>query len=112
MMQQTVITLSLVVLAALVGYLVRRLLALNEALKAAESQDDILGQVAGRVRGDFLSRLNLRRRAQKVREQLPDALDMIANSLTAGLTLPQALLRNLEGDRHIHVCTHIRRKTV
>ncbi len=96
MMQQVVITLALVVLAALVGCLVRHLLSLNEELKAATAGDDILGQVAGKVRGDFLSRLNVRRRAQKVREQLPDALDMIANSLTAGLTLPQALLRNLD----------------
>ncbi len=36
-----------------------------------------------------------RRRLQLLRGELPDALDMVANSLRAGLTLPQALARNL-----------------
>ena len=30
-----------------------------------------------------------------MRSELPDALDMVSNSLSAGLTLPQALMRNL-----------------
>ncbi len=37
-----------------------------------------------------------RRRQDILRSELPDALDMIANSLRAGLTLPQAISRNLE----------------
>lgn len=45
---------------------------------------------------EFIARRIRRRRADKVRAELPDALDMAANSLTAGLTLPQALMRNLE----------------
>ena len=35
------------------------------------------------------------RRRDLLRAELPDALDMLANSLRAGLTLPQALARNL-----------------
>ncbi|MEG1552513.1 MAG: type II secretion system F family protein [Kiritimatiellia bacterium] len=36
-----------------------------------------------------------RRRQDQLRKELPDALDMISNSLRAGLTLQQALARNL-----------------
>ncbi len=36
-----------------------------------------------------------RRRQTLLRSELPDALDMIGNSLRAGLTLPQAIARNL-----------------
>ncbi len=38
----------------------------------------------------------LRRRQTLLRSELPDALDMIGNSLRAGLTLPQAIARNLD----------------
>jgi tight adherence protein B len=44
---------------------------------------------------EFIARRMRARRAAKVRAELPDALDMVSNSLTAGLTLPQTLLRNL-----------------
>jgi len=95
-MQLAVIVLALLVSAALIGYLVRRMLLLDQALQEAKAKDDILGRVADTARGGVLPSFNHRRRVLKVREQLPDALDMIANSLTAGLTLPQALLRNLD----------------
>lgn len=42
----------------------------------------------------ILARL-ARRRQDRLRAELPDALDMLANSIRAGLTLPQALARNL-----------------
>ena len=44
--------------------------------------------------GLILRRL-ARRRQDRLRAELPDALDMLANSIRAGLTLPQALARNL-----------------
>ena len=47
----------------------------------------------------ILPRLILRRladrRQDRLRAELPDALDMLANSIRAGLPLPQALARNL-----------------
>lgn len=47
----------------------------------------------------ILPRLILRRladrRQDRLRAELPDALDMLANSIRAGLTLPQAIARNL-----------------
>ncbi len=44
--------------------------------------------------GLILRRLAARRR-ERLRAELPDALDMLANAIRAGLTLPQALARNL-----------------
>ena len=47
----------------------------------------------------ILPRLILRRladrRQDRLRAELPDALDMLANSIRAGLTLPQSIARNL-----------------
>jgi len=81
--------------AVLAGVFVKK--ALDAASETAG--DDVMARAA-RV-GDtgmpeFIARRLRERRAAKVRAELPDALDMVANSLSAGLTLPQALMRNLE----------------
>lgn len=81
-------------MAVLAGIAVRGLLASSRR----ERNDDVMA-MAARV-GDsrmpeFIAARMRRRRAEKVRSELPDALDMVSNSLSAGLTLPQALMRNL-----------------
>ena len=85
---------SLFLMAVLAGIAVRGLLASSRR----ERNDDVMA-MAARV-GDsrmpeFIAARMRRRRAEKVRSELPDALDMVSNSLSAGLTLPQALMRNL-----------------
>ena len=85
---------ALAAMAVFVGVAVRGLLAASR-----RPVDDDLTAKAARA-GDaqlpeFLARIARRRRAEKVRAELPDALDMVSNSLSAGLTLPQALMRNL-----------------
>lgn len=88
---------SLVVVAILAGIVVKGLL---DASKREEAeQDDVLARAAHVGESnmpEFIARIMRERRAAKVRLEMPDALDMVANSLTAGLTLPQALLRNLD----------------
>ena len=81
-------------MAVFAGIAVRGLLASSRR----ERNDDVMA-MAARV-GDsrmpeFIAARMRRRRAEKVRSELPDALDMVSNSLSAGLTLPQALMRNL-----------------
>lgn len=85
---------ALFLMAVLAGIAVRGLLASSRR----ERNDDVMA-MAARV-GDsrmpeFIAARMRRRRAEKVRSELPDALDMVSNSLSAGLTLPQALMRNL-----------------
>ncbi len=86
---------ALVAMAVLVGVAVRGLLA---SLRREVDDDDVTAKAA-RVgessMPEFLARSARQRRAQKVRAELPDALDMVSNSLSAGLTLPQAMMRNL-----------------
>ena len=84
------ILLALVTLAALFGRLVWCVLDRRRREAEAVADDEVLKRARGAGAGRG------RRYAALVRQQLPDALDMIANSLTAGLTLPQALMRNLE----------------
>lgn len=83
-------------LAVIVGFAVKRLL--DSADGPHGESDDVMARAA-RVgesgMPEFIARRVRERRAAKVRAELPDALDMISNSLTAGLTLPQAILRNL-----------------
>ncbi|MBQ3746022.1 MAG: type II secretion system F family protein [Kiritimatiellae bacterium] len=86
---------ALAAMAVFVGVAVRGLLA---ASRRPVDDDDLTAKAARA--GDaqlpeFLARIARRRRAEKVRAELPDALDMVSNSLSAGLTLPQALMRNL-----------------
>lgn len=84
-----VIGASLLLFAVLVGVAV--LSALRSQTAVGETDADIVARVmngAAHRRGAQHLRL--------VREGLPDSLDMLANSLTAGLTLPQAILRNIE----------------
>ncbi len=83
-----VFAVALIAFCVLVGFLVSRALARQEARRG-----DAVERLAA-SRG--LGRVASGRRVQAIREGLPDALDMIANSLSAGLTLPQAILRNLE----------------
>ncbi len=85
---------ALFLMAVFAGIAVRGLLASSRR----ERNDDVMA-MAARV-GDsrmpeFIAARMRRRRAEKVRSELPDALDMVSNSLSAGLTLPQALMRNL-----------------
>lgn len=90
------IIVALPVLAVLVGVALKGLL--DAASREQEEYDDIMARatkVGDTALPEFLARRFRERRAAKVRSELPDALDMIANSLTAGLTLPQALMRNL-----------------
>ncbi len=87
----------LLVFAALVGVAVRGLLA--SSAREGNASDDVMARAAHVGESgmpEFLARRMRERRAAKVRAELPDALDMTANSLGAGLTLPQAILRNLE----------------
>ena len=87
-MHLIVLSVSLALFAALVGFVVSRVLG----ARAAAAVADVVRRV---MHGEASLRFG-KAHAAAVREGLPDALDMIANSLTAGLTLPQAILRNLE----------------
>lgn len=85
---------ALLLMAVLAGIAVRGLLAASRR----ERKDDVMAMAArvGDTRmPEFIAVRMRRRRAEKVRAELPDALDMVSNSLSAGLTLPQALMRNL-----------------
>ena len=88
---------ALALLAVLVGVAVKGLL--DADAKEQTQNDDIMARAA-RVgesgMPEFIAKRLRARRAAKVRAELPDALDMVANSLSAGLTLPQALLRNID----------------
>ena len=83
-------------LAVIVGLAVKWFL--DASFGPRGERDDVMTRAA-RVgesgMPEFIARRVRERRAEKVRAELPDALDMISNSLTAGLTLPQAILRNL-----------------
>jgi len=87
---------ALAVLAVLVGVVVKGLL--DAAAKDRIPGDDIMARAAHVGESgmpEFIEKRLRARRAAKVRAELPDALDMVSNSLSAGLTLPQALLRNI-----------------
>ena len=89
---------ALAAMAVLAGIAVKGALATSRRANATDAADDVMSK-ASRV-GDsnmpeFVAQIARRRRAEKVRTELPDALDMVSNSLSAGLTLPQALMRNL-----------------
>ena len=88
---------AVALLAIFVGVAVKGLLDASSREQA--EKDDVMARAA-KVRDsslpEFIARHVRARRAAKVRAELPDALDMVSNSLTAGLTLPQALMRNLE----------------
>ena len=78
---------ALLAFSVLAGFLASRAFA----RRAGAHGDAVERLMASRVRM-FASG----RHVEAIHEGLPDALDMIANSLSAGLTLPQAILRNLE----------------
>ena len=87
---------ALALLAVLVGVAVKGLL--DAAAKGQTQDDDIMARAAHVGESgmpEFIAKRLRARRAAKVRAELPDALDMVSNSLSAGLTLPQALLRNI-----------------
>ena len=87
---------ALVLMAVAVGVAVKGLL--DAAARDKSGGDDVLARAAhvgDSALPEFLAKRVRARRAAKIRAELPDALDMVANSLSAGLTLPQALLRNL-----------------
>ncbi len=89
---------ALAFLAILVGVVVKGVLDSLSA-KALDDGDDVMARAArvgDTAMPEFIARIIREKRAKKVRAELPDALDMVANSLSAGLTLPQALLRNLD----------------
>ena len=88
---------ALALLAVLVGVAVKGLL--DTAAKNQTQDDDIMARAAHVGESgmpEFIAKRLRARRAAKVRAELPDALDMVSNSLSAGLTLPQALLRNID----------------
>ena len=88
---------ALALLAVLVGVAVKGLL--DAAAKDRIPGDDIMARAAHVGESgmpEFIAKRLRARRAAKVRAELPDALDMVSNSLSAGLTLPQALLRNID----------------
>lgn len=103
-MDMLVLTVSLFALSVLVGYLVKLALDRNAEIQAqisgTSSDAEALLKKAATESGSgmpgFLARMVAGKRAMTIRKELPDALDMIANSLSAGLTLPQAILRNLD----------------
>ena len=87
---------AIALLAILAGIVVKGLL--DASRRERESDDDVMARAAhvgDSHMPEFIARRMRERRAAKVRAELPDALDMVSNSLTAGLTLPQALMRNL-----------------
>ena len=87
---------AIALLAILAGIAVKRLLDVSS--REREADDDVMARAAhvgDSHMPEFIARRMRERRAAKVRAELPDALDMVSNSLTAGLTLPQALMRNL-----------------
>ena len=88
-MHLILICVSLALFAALVGVAVY--LALRSQSAQTESDADVIARV---MRGKSTRSTAAHQRL--VREGLPDSLDMLANSLTAGLTLPQAIMRNIE----------------
>jgi len=76
-----------------VGLAVRYVLKDRATRKAAERTDAVDRMMR---HGGLSSRFVTTGRRRELREGLPDALDMLSNSLMAGLTLPQAMLRNLD----------------
>ena len=88
---------AIALLAVFAGVAVKGLLDASQA--ADDATDDVMARAA-RVGSsgmpEFIAARMRARRAAKVRAELPDALDMVSNSLSAGLTLPQALMRNLD----------------
>ena len=87
---------AIALLAILAGIAVKGLL--DAARREHDADDDVMARAAhvgDSHMPEFIARCMRERRAAKVRAELPDALDMVSNSLTAGLTLPQALMRNL-----------------
>lgn len=83
---------AIIVLAILAGTM-----AWHAARQAKRSnEEDAVLRLAQPSSSGLFARLTLKRRIKAIREGMPDTLDMIANSLSAGLTLPQAMLRNLE----------------
>ena len=87
---------AIALLAILAGLVVKGLL--DAARREHDADDDVMARAAhvgDSHMPEFIARRMRERRAAKVRAELPDALDMVSNSLTAGLTLPQALMRNL-----------------
>ena len=86
---------ALAAMAFLAGVAIKGALA---SVKRVDVDDDVMARasrVGNSAMPEFVARIARRRRAEKVRSELPDALDMVSNSLSAGLTLPQALMRNL-----------------
>lgn len=81
---------SIALFSALVGLTVFLMLR-SDTVTAAGDAD-----VIARVMRGSVARRGSAKHQRLVREGLPDSLDMLANSLTAGLTLPQAILRNIE----------------
>lgn len=88
-----IILLACVAFGVVVGIAVRYVLK-DRSAREAEDGDDTVDRVL--QRGGVSSRFVTAGRRRELREGLPDALDMLANSLMAGLTLPQAMLRNLD----------------
>ncbi len=87
---------AIVLLVVFVGIAVKGLL--DASGRAHAANDDVMARAAhvgDSHLPEFIARRVRARRAAKVRAEMPDALDMVSNSLTAGLTLPQALMRNL-----------------
>ena len=91
-----IVFVAVALVAILAGIAVKGLL--DAARREREADDDVMARAAhvgDSHMPEFIARRVRERRAEKVRAELPDALDMVSNSLTAGLTLPQALMRNL-----------------
>ena len=87
---------AIALLAVFVGIAVKGLLLASSQANALN--DDVMARAAhvgDTHMPEFIAARLRAHRAAKVRAELPDALDMVSNSLTAGLTLPQALMRNL-----------------
>ena len=87
---------AIALLAVFTGIAVKGLL--DASGRAHAANDDVMARAAhvgDSHLPEFIARRIRARRAAKVRAEMPDALDMVSNSLTAGLTLPQALMRNL-----------------
>ena len=98
-MDLLVLIICLVLFVPAVFFAVRGLLRDGDDDAALDGCDNIVARARRTGRSDlpgFLARFLNAKRARAVRAELPDTLDMIANSLTAGLTLPQAIVRNLE----------------
>ena len=87
-MKKTTLFVALAAMAFLVGVAIKGALA---SAKRVDVDDDVMARasrVGNSAMPEFVARIARRRRAEKVRSELPDALDMVSNSLSVRNFIP------------------------